>query len=84
MGLQRAPTLLQQDGNCRQGQVLDEQSLPDSGRKHSLQFGYSSVDGDEELDVVESHGSGHGLGVVFVVDAQVSACRVTAPAHCKV
>lgn len=55
LGPQRAPsshpqTLLQQDGNSRQGQ--DEQSLPDSGRKHSLEFGYSSIDGDEELDVV--------------------------------
>lgn len=48
-------------------------SLPDCWGEHGLQLGDASIDGDQELHVVEGHGGGHGICVVFVIYAQVSA-----------
>jgi hypothetical protein len=58
--------------------------LPDCWGEHSLELSYSSIYGNQELYVVESHSSGHCVCVVLVVYAQVSACRLTSPVHCQV
>ena len=57
-----------------------DESLPGSRWKHCLQFADASVHWDEELDVVEGCGGGHGISVVFVVYSEVCAGGFTAPA----
>lgn len=59
-------------------------SLPDCGWEHSLELGYSSIYGDQELHVVEGHGCCHGVRIVFVIYAQVRAGRLAPPVHGQV
>ena len=59
-------------------------SLPDCWWKHRLELGYPSIHGDGELHVVEGHGCGHRICIVFVIYAQVGACWFTSPVHCQV
>lgn len=59
-------------------------SLPDCWWEHSLELGYSSVYGDQELHIVERHSSCHCIRIILVIYAQVSACWLTPPVHCQV
>lgn len=58
--------------------------LPGGGRDHGLDFGFASIDRNQEEDVVQRNRSCHGLHVVFVIHSQVRAGGVSSPAHCQV
>lgn len=59
-------------------------SVPCSRWKNHLQFGHASIHRHQELDIVEGHGRGHGVPVVFVVYPQVRGGGLTLPAHYQV
>lgn len=61
-----------------------EVSLPDCWWENGLELGHPSIYGDQELHIVEGHSSCHCIHIVFVIYAQVSACRLTPPVHCQV
>lgn len=59
-------------------------SLPDCWGEHGLELGYSSIDGDQELHIVEGHRGCHCIRIVLVIYAQVGAGGLTPPVHCQV
>lgn len=59
-------------------------SLPNCWGEHGLELGYPSVDGDQELHVVEGHSGCHGIRVVLVIYAQVGAGGLAPPVHGQV
>lgn len=58
--------------------------LPGGGRDHGLDFGFASIDRNQEEDVMQWNGSCHGLGVVFVIYSKIRAGSVASPAHRQV